>query len=467
MTLYTGRIDANYSDLMDRINRSLPVDIRLLPYDVLTNRAWAGQLRRLDVLTEKEHKAILKALDQIRDEAAQGAYLPLPDDEDVHTLVERRLTEICGDAGAKIHAGRSRNDQVVCDLRMITADTLVELGDAVAGLAGTLGDLAVKHADTLLAGTTHLQPAQPITLGFFLLSLAFALVRDLERIVLAYDRANRCPLGAGALAGSGFPVDRQQLAEELGFSSIAFNALDAVSDRDFVQETASVCALLCTHLSRYAEQFVFWSNPALGYIRFADAWSTGSSMMPQKKNPDAMELVRGKAARCLGNATTLVALTKGLPLSYAKDLQEDKEPLFDSLDTALLCVRVFDKAVGSATFFPDRMEKSLVGAMLATDLADALVLAGVPFRKAHERVARFVGELEDSDGDLLDVSQQTLAEHFGELKDRPVALTFADAVARRNLDGGTAPDSVRRQAQTLRMLLDDFWNNRRLSPRAR
>jgi argininosuccinate lyase len=449
MTLYRGRLDAKHPGLMDAINRSLPVDIRLLPYDLLTNRAWCAELRRIGILTAKELRAIQAALDDVARLAKDGAFATLPDDEDVHTLVERLLTERLGETGAKIHTGRSRNDQVVCDLRLYTCDKLAELADLIAQLIRTLRKLGQEHAQTLLAGETHLQPAQVITLGHFLLSLGFALARDLDRLKDAFARANQCPLGSGALAGSGFAVDRHRLAEALGFDGICGNTLDAVSDRDFAQETVFACTLICLHLSRYAEQFVIWANPAFGYVRFADDWSTGSSMMPQKRNPDAMELVRAKAARCIGHTAALAALTKGLPLSYAKDLQEDKPPLFDALDSASLCLRVFDAALASATFDAEKMKRALTGDLLATDLADMLVETGAPFRSAHERVGRLMKDLEQQGRSLLEVSPAEMKKRFPEIAENSFPLTFENALNRRDVLGGAAPKNVARQIKML------------------
>jgi len=449
MTLYRGRIDAKYPGLMDEINRSLPVDIRLLPYDLLTNRAWCAELKRIGILTANELKAIQKALDDVAKMAKDGAFAALPDDEDVHTLVERLLTEKLGETGAKIHAGRSRNDQVVCDLRMYVCDRLADLAEQAAQLIRTVQKLGKKHAQTLLAGETHLQPAQVITLGHFLLALGGALARDLGRLRDAFSRANQCPLGSGALAGSGFPVDRRRLAKMLGFDGVVENTLDAVSDRDFAQEAVFACALICLHLSRFAEQFVIWANPAFGYVRFADDWSTGSSMMPQKRNPDAMELIRAKAARCIGHAAASMSLTKGLPLAYAKDLQEDKPPLFDALDSAALCLRVFDAALASATFDAARMKNALSGDLLATDLADLLVEAGVPFRAAHERVGRLVKDLEKRKKSLLEVTPAEMKKRFPEIAENSFPLTFENALKRRAVIGGAAPKNVARQIRML------------------
>lgn len=451
MKLYKGRVPESPTALMDQINRSLPFDIRLLPFDVAVNRAWAKELNRLEVYTDEETSQVVSRLNDILEMFEQGKFEILPGDEDVHTLVERLLTEELGPTGARIHTGRSRNDQVVSDLRLYTAQQITTLCREISLLVQTLADLAEVHADAIMAGTTHLQPALPITLGHYLCSLAAALERDWERLLDCQKRANRCPLGAGAMAGSGFPVNRKALAEDLGFDRVLPNSIDAVSDRDFCQETVGACAILASHLSRYAEQLIIWANPAFGYVRFSGQWSTGSSMMPQKRNPDAMELVRGKAARIIGANTTLLSLTKGLPLTYAKDLQEDKEPLFDALDQTLLIIRVFREAIESATFFPKKLAMRLDGDMLATDLADALARKGVPFRDAHERVGAFVSELEAEELNLLGAHPSRIAGSFPEL-DKDFVLDFKASVANRYVEGGTAPKSVLQQVARFREL---------------
>jgi len=453
MTLYKGRIGAKPSELMDAINRSLPVDIRLLPYDAAVNRAWAGELHRLGVYTADELFAVQQTLEELVEAYAQNAFDPLPDDEDVHTLIERLLSEKLGETGARIHTGRSRNDQVATDLRLYVLDELTKLDEEIRALVAMLADKAAVNTDTLLAGSTHLQPAQPITLAHFLLSAAFGLKRDAQRLVDARKRALLCPLGSGALAGAGFAVDRHKLAYDLGFDGPTANTLDAISDRDVAQETACAVAVMLTRLSRYAEQFVIWASPNFGYVRFADDWSTGSSMMPQKRNPDAMELVRAKAARAIGQANALLTLTKGLPLSYAKDLQEDKIALFDTLDTAHLTVNVFREAAYSADFNAARMRNALSGDLLATDLADLLVESGVPFRRAHERVGQFVTTLEAGNRSLLDADEQEFQTEFPELRDVKSQLSFANAVARRNVAGGPAPECVAEQIAELKKWL--------------
>ena len=450
MKLYEGRVPGKPDPLMDRINRSLPFDIRLLPFDLATNRAWAMELQHLGIYSQGELERVLARLEEIQVMARDGAFAELPPDEDIHTLVERLLTETLGSLGARIHTGRSRNDQVVCDLRLYTVDHGRRIVTALLSLINTLADRAEEHASTLLAGTTHLQPALPVTLGHFLCSLAAGIARDVERLREAIERTNRCPLGSGAMAGSGFPVDRDRLTRQLRFSATLPNSIDAVSDRDFCQEMVSACALTVTRLSRYAEQWIIWANPCFGYVRFSDQWSTGSSMMPQKRNPDAMELIRGKAARVSGALTTLLSLTKGVPLTYAKDLQEDKEPLFDALDTTELVVTVFTRATASAHFYPEAMSRALSGDMLATDLADALARAGIPFRKAHEQVASLVSRLEAQNRSLLDLSSVEMTEAFPVLSANPPQLDFQGSVAARSVSGGTAPEQVKQQIAALR-----------------
>lgn len=450
MTLYEGRVKATSNQLMDALNKSLPVDIKLLPYDVITNKAWAKELARLEILSEEELSGVIETLDEIVGQYNDGAFNLLPEDEDIHTLIERLLTDKLGATGAKIHTGRSRNDQVACDLRLYVMDQLDKTSKDIAELIRVLTELAEKHKNTLLAGTTHLQPAQPITLGHFLLSLSSALVRDYERLMDCKKRASLCPLGAGALSGCGFVVNRIALAKDMGFSDILPNSLDAISDRDAAQEASSALAICASHLSRYAEQFVIWSNPMFGYVRFSDDWSTGSSMMPQKRNPDAMELVRGKTARIIGDSTTLLTLTKGVPLSYAKDLQEDKASLFDAVDNTRLVIQVFTQAIASAKFNKTAMKNALTDDLLATDIADRLVESGIPFRKAHERVANFVTAMEQANKGILSASSEEINHHFPEF-DGQLDLCFESAVNRRQVKGGCSDKAVQQQI--------DYFNN--------
>lgn len=452
MRLYEGRIRGGQAPLMDEINRSLPVDIRLWAYDVATNRAWAAELQRMGIFSCEELDQMNLALDELA-AMTPADFQPLPPDEDVHTLVERLLTERLGDLGSRIHTGRSRNDQVVCDLRLFAMDQLVVLQQSLCQAIACLVSQAEKHADTLMAGTTHLQPALPISLGHFLLSAGFALVRDLARLEDAYSRTDACPLGSGAMAGSGFPVDRLVLARDLGFSAVLPNSIDAVSDRDFCVEIAAACAMVAVHLSRYAEQFIIWANPAFGYVTFSDAWSTGSSMMPQKRNPDAMELIRGKCAGVMAASQQLMGMLKGVPLTYAKDLQEDKASLFKVLDETKLMMAVFGEAVASATFHPEALARALRPEMLATDLADALARVGVPFRKAHERVAQLVGQCEKEGRTLDSVTTEEMHELFPEFQGVTPTLDYRQSLVWRDVVGGTAPHRVTEQLSHLKGIL--------------
>ena len=455
MTLYEGRISQKPAELMVALNRSLPVDIRLLPYDLRTNLAWARELMHLGVYTQEEFKAVEAGLAGIAARSAAGEFEPLPPDEDVHTLVERLLTEMLGETGRRIHTGRSRNDQVVCDFRLFMLDAVDRLRAETRNLVRVLRRIAAEHVDTRMAGTTHLQPAQLITLGHYLLSLVFGLMRDEERLVDARGRIGLCPLGSGALAGSGFPVDRAALARAMGFAGVMQNSIDAVSDRDMVQELSGACSLLCGRLSRYAEDFVLWSSPAFGYLRLSQAFSTGSSMMPQKRNPDSLELIRAMAARVIGRHTGLLVLTKGLPMTYAKDLQEDKAALFDVVDTSAQSLALFAGALDSASFFPTAMRARLTADLLATDLADALVQAGVPFRNAHARVGEFLGEIESRGLDLITTGDDERRRAFPELGDASPRESFEASVARRDVIGGTAPRRVEEQILAVDRWLDE------------
>jgi len=452
MKLYKGRIPESPAPLMNAINRSLPVDIRLWPYDLMTNHAWASALTEVGVFSVEECSQVQRILEELA-QLEPADFNPLPEDEDVHTLVERLLTERLGDTGARIHTGRSRNDQVVCDLRLFARDKLDDLQHLVKTAILLISDQARVHKDTLMAGTTHLQPALPVSLGHFLLSACFALLRDLDRLKDARRRTNLCPLGSGAMAGSGFAVDRHRLAKDLGFDAPLLNSIDAVSDRDFCAEIAFACSQIAVHLSRYAEQFIFWANPAFGYVRFADAWSTGSSMMPQKRNPDAMELIRGKTARVIAACTQLLTVMKGLPLTYAKDLQEDKLPLFEALDTTCLMVEVFGQAVSTAVFQKQNLARGLSPDMLATDLADVLARAGVPFRKAHERVGLLVSTLETGGRTLKMLSAKDFQKLFPELQNALPDLSYVASLSQRNVLGGTAPPRVEEQLELLVELL--------------
>jgi argininosuccinate lyase len=434
------------SDIMQACNHSLPMDIRLLPYDLRVNRAWANALCKAQLLTPDEVKDIEKGLHQISDEFAAGKFSPLPNDEDVHSLVERRLTELIGTAGKKIHTGRSRNDQVVTDLRLYLKEAIAQLCDAVRELGRTLAAQSERHMGSAFPGYTHMQQAQPITLAHYLLGFVASLEGDYKRLTHAAQTVDECPLGSGAIAGAGFPIDRAELAKNLGFSRATINSLAATAQRDEALELASTLSIIMVHLSRYAEDWITYSTREFGFLQMSEAVTTGSSMMPQKKNPDAMELIRGKTARVIGDMQTLFTLTKGLPLHYAKDLQEDKAALFDAIDTTIICLKLFTEAAATAIWNTDKMQASLDPLLFATDVADYLTTRGIPFRQAHTIVGKLV---QDAIATAKALSSYTLPElqKFCPDFEKDVADCFdvPKCLNRRNLIGGTGPLSVQAQ----------------------
>ncbi len=431
---------------MQTCNRSLPVDIRLLPYDLRVNRAWANALAKIQLLTQDEVRQIEKGLQQISEEFAAGKFLPPPDDEDVHSLIEWRLTELIGSSGKKIHTGRSRNDQVATDLRLYLKEVIAHLCDAVRGLGRTLTAQAEAQIYTVMPGYTHLQQAQPITLAHYLLGFVAGLEGDFRRLQNCARTVDECPLGSGALAGAAFPIDRVALARQLGFSRPTVNSLAATSQRDDALEVAGTLSIIMVHLSRYAEDWVLYSTREFGYLQMSDAVTTGSSMMPQKKNPDAMELIRGKTARVIGDMQTLFTMVKGLPLHYAKDLQEDKPALFDAIDSTLICLKLFAESAATAKWNAGRMAANLDPLLFATDVADHLTTRGIPFRQAHAIVGKLV---QDSIATGKALSSYTLAElqKFCPDFEKDVTGSFdiKTCLGRRNLIGGTGPLSVQAQ----------------------
>ncbi|MCC5952367.1 MAG: argininosuccinate lyase [Acidimicrobiia bacterium] len=431
---------------------SLPFDRRLATDDVAGSKAHVRGLARAGLLDADETDAVVAALDQVAEELASGAFVFEPSDEDIHTAVERRVTELAGPAGAKLHTGRSRNDQVATDLRRWTRRAMVEVGSAVADLQTVLAARARDVGDAYLPGYTHLQRAQPVLLAHHLLAHAWALGRDVERLLAAGERADVCPLGAGALAGSSLPLDPVATAADLGFSAVFDNSLDAVSDRDFVAEALFALSLLGVHLSRLGEELVLFCSEEFGFVRLHDSWATGSSMLPQKKNPDVAELARGKAGRLIGNLTGLLVTLKGLPLAYNRDLQEDKEPLFDSVDQVLAVLPALSGLLATATFDTDRMADAASGeTTAATDLAEHLVERGVPFRDAHAVVGALVRRsLEEGDGSLADLVADS--EHFA--ADAGDLFVRGAAVERRRTHGGAGPVAVAEQLQRFEAHLD-------------
>lgn len=439
MTLWGGVFSQATDDAVRRLNDSLRFDWRLYNVDITGSQAWARAIADAGVLTLDECDQIIDGLERVRADFAAGSFSAAPGDEDVHTAVERRLGEIAGPVAGKLHTGRSRNDQVATDLLLWLLDAARTLGGQVCALGEALVRQAEQHTATLMPGYTHFQPAQPVTAAHWWLNHFWPLARDVERLKRAADSwRSECPLGSGALAGTPYPIDRQVLAERLGFYAPSHNSLDAVANRDHAAEFLFIAALLGVHLSRLAEDLIIFSNPALGFARLDERYSTGSSLMPQKRNPDPLELARGKSGRMVGQLAGLLATLKGLPSAYNKDLQEDKEPLFDAFDTLDTLLPALTGLVASVTLNPDRMRAALDPAMLATDMADYLVAKGVPFREAHALAGRAV-KLAETRGVAL---SELRADDLAPLSDRIApdvtrVFDFAAAVERRAALGGT------------------------------
>ena len=450
--LWGGRFESGPAEALARLSVSVQFDWRLAPYDLLASRAHARVLHRAGLLDDTELDRLLGALDSLTRACRDGSFRPAVTDEDVHTALERGLLERVGSLGGKLRAGRSRNDQVATDLRLYLRDHARLVAARVAELETALLAQAAEHLTTPAPGMTHLQHAQPVVFAHQLLAHAHALARDVSRLRDWDRRAAVCPLGAGALAGSSLPVDPQAVAAELGFDSASPNSMDAVSDRDFAAEFCFTAALLGVHLSRLGEELVLWSSQEFGWVEIDDAYATGSSIMPQKKNPDVAELARGKAGRLIGGLTGLLTTLKGLPLSYNRDLQEDKEPVFDAADTLLLVLPAMAGLVGTLRFHIERMARgAAAGHALATDLAEILVRRGVPFREAHEVVGHLVVWCQVNDCELADVSDADLANVSAHLTpDVREVLTVPGALAARSGFGGTAPVRVAEQLAALR-----------------
>ena len=448
--MWGGRFALGPSEALHALNRSLPVDHRLWPQDVAASKAWVHALGRVGVLTPAEEAALLEGLDRVAERLADGAAVGAPD-EDIHTLVERLLYEEVGAPAGKLHTGRSRNDQVATDLRLWTLGAIDQLDVDLTQLGGTLVARARDGMDDLLPGYTHGQRAQPVRWAYVLLAHAWPLVRDRQRLADARRRTAELPLGSGALAGSGFPVDRVLLKEALGFRALSPNALDVTGDRDFVAEILFALALVGTHLSRLAAELQTYTSAEFGFVKLSDAFSTGSSLMPQKRNPDVLELARAKSARLLGDLVALLATLKGIPAGYSKDLQEDKALLFDAFDTVALVLPAVTGAVASLTVDRDRMRGALDASLRATDLADLLVEAGVPFRESHGFVGRLVLEAERAGVPLDRVPPAAAAAIHPALGAAVAQLgTWEDSIEGRATPGGSARHSVEQQLEELR-----------------
>jgi len=447
-TLWHGRFAEDPAQQLLAYTVSLPYDQRLAGDDITGSRAHVRGLVRGGILDGDEAAAVLGALDTTEEELAEGRFVFAPSDEDIHTAVERRVTELAGAAGAKIHTGRSRNDQVATDLRLYTKRALLEVAGRVLVLQEVLRARAVEAGDAYLPGYTHLQRAQPVLLSHHLLAHGWALARDLDRLLATRTRADVSPLGAGALAGSSLPLDPAGTAADLGFGGVFDNSLDAVSDRDFVAEALFDLALLGVHLSRIGEEVVLWSTDEFAFVHLDDAYATGSSMLPQKKNPDIAELARGRSGRLIGHLTGVLSTLKGLPLAYNRDLQEDKEPLFDAVDQTLGALGAVSGLLASATFDTDAMAAAAdTPYAAATDLAEHLVERGTPFRDAHAIVGEIVRTALDGGGAMAEL----VAAHPQLGPDAVALLRPGVSVTRRTTRGGAGPAAV--AAQTARFEL--------------
>jgi argininosuccinate lyase len=451
-TLWHGRFERAPADELLAYTASLPFDRRLWPQDIRGSQAHVRGLGRAGLLGDDDVRHVLAALDQVAAELAGDRFAFVPTDEDIHTAVERRVTELAGPAGARLHTGRSRNDQVATDLRLWCKDELPAVTERVIALQQVLLDRAVDAGETYLPGYTHLQRAQPVLLAHHLLAHAWALARDVDRLLATVERLDVSPLGAGALAGSSLPLDPAATAADLGFAAVFENSLDAVSDRDFVAEALFDLAMVAIHLSRLGEEWVLWTSEELGFARLDDAYATGSSMLPQKKNPDIAELARGRAGRVIGDLTGLLVTLKGLPLAYNRDLQEDKEPLFDAVDQVSLALGALGGMIATATFDRRRMQAAAdAPAAAATDLAEWLVERGVPFREAHAVVGTLVRRSLAGEGPLGD-----LVADDPRLGAEAAALVAPGvAVRRRTSPGGAGPGPLRVQMQRFAAALDD------------
>ena len=451
--MWGGRFAAGPEQAFDQLNRSLPVDIRLWSQDIRGSKAWIQALKKAGVLTAREEAELAGGLDRVATRFANGE-VGGPQDEDIHTLVERLLYQEVGDVAGKLHTGRSRNDQVATDLRLWCLEALQIVDRDVAQLGQALLQQARSGVNHVMPGYTHGQRAQPVRFAHVLLAHAWPLVRDRERLVDAARRVSVLPLGSGALAGSGVPVDRELLRDVLGFSAISGNALDATGDRDYVADILFALTMIATHVSRLGAEMVTYAGSEYGFVRLADGFCSGSSLMPQKRNPDAFELARARSASALGDLVTLLATLKGIPAGYTKDLQEDKSVLFHAVDALLLTLPAVRGAIATLTPVPERMKAALDASMLATDLADGLVGEGIPFREAHHIVGALVKAAEDAGVSLDRVAEKASRGIHPSLPGLIATLgTWEDSVERRATAGGSSRASIQVQIGTLEKAL--------------
>ena len=447
--IWGGRFQKAMDEMVEKFNASISFDARLYAQDIEGSMAHCQMLAQQEIISEEEASQILGALGEIKREMDRGEFSLNEMHEDIHTLVEKLLVEKIGPVGEKLHTGRSRNDQVALDMRLYVREAIHRVVVLIKELQRSLVRLAEKHMDLMVPGYTHLQRAQPVLLAHHLLAYFEMLKRDAQRFQESLKRVNVLPLGSAALAGSTFHLDREMVAEKLGFEAISENSMDAVSDRDFVIEFLFDAAVLMMHLSRFCEELIIWSSQEFGFTSLPDAFSTGSSIMPQKKNPDLPELIRGKTGRVYGHLMALLTTLKGLPLSYNKDLQEDKEALFDTIDTVEQCLSVLDRLLRVVSFDEERMRKATEqGYLVATDLADYLVRKGMTFRKAHEVVGKMVLFAMDQKKELGQLSLDEMKKFERKIeKDVYDWLDPSSCIKRRNLPGGTGPKAVKRSLQ--------------------
>jgi argininosuccinate lyase len=449
MKLWGGRFEGRRDPLFERFSESFSVDQRLIAYDLRVNLAYVRELGRAHVLTRKEVSAIARGLEAISRYVKQNPrWAARQESEDVHSWVEARLEKEIGPVAGKLRTGRSRNDLVATDARLYAKDAILELQKSAAGVLESLLQQARANRSVILPGYTHLQPAQPILFAHYLLAYFEMLMRDTARLRECYARVDELPMGTGALAGAAFPIDRERLARELGFARVARNSLDVTSDRDFVCDLLFACSLIMVHLSRLSEDFIIYSTPALGFVELHDAYATGSSLMPQKKNADTLELIRGKSARVLAGLTNILSLLKGLPLAYDRDLQEDKGVLFDAVDTTSDCLVLAGRVVATLRVRADKMKVATAqGFLTATEIADALVLRGVAFAQAHEQVGKLVKYCVDENRTFANLTLQE-GRRLIPSWDQALVRTAVSAelsVRRKNAVGGTSPAQVARQ----------------------
>lgn len=448
MKLWGGRFSEEQSDLMKQFNDSFRFDHRLYALDIQGSLAYADALHLAGLITSAEQTSMRVGLQKIKDEFDAGQFEAQAGDEDIHTAVERRLSELIGETAGKLHTGRSRNDQVALDLRLYIMQEITQTTGLLAALQRRIIEKAEAHAAVMMPGFTHLQPAQPILFSHWLMSFFWMFERDKARLMDALARTAVSPLGSGALAGNPFAIDRAKIAEVLGMDSISMNSLDAVSDRDFVAEFLFALSMIAVHVSHFSEDMILFCNPAFNYLQIGQAYSTGSSLMPQKRNPDSMELARGKTGRIISALINILIVLKGLPSTYNKDLQEDKEALFDSVDTLTMILSIVAGVVDTLEIFPEKMMAHLNEAMLATDMADYLVERGVPFREAHQKIGEVIRYTEENNIPLSEISLPVLQHIAPQFQaDIHKVFNFMQAICEKDGVGGTAPQALVRQIE--------------------